>query len=232
MNTDPLTPEERRRLEEMPSPLPEPFEEETLVHEEPMPTHTNEPVEPIPPAAPPPPARRDRTGLKVLGWLLLILILFGGGFALAYFWLYQPAAVENRQLRSDLEAQTTEFNETRLELTQRSSELENLQTDLTSSSSDLDEAEIYLAINRLQNDILIARLALADNDEITARQAMRVAEDDLEDLRPVVEDATLVDDLAERLETAREALGSQNNRAEDTLRLLNENLALMADRLR
>lgn len=245
-NNEPLRPENREPEPDETGPLapepedvsPEPesrvqsFEappHEEVIMEEPVPVPSFPEPEPAPVMPPPP---RRRTGLWFLLGLLLALLLFGGGYALAYFSRYQPAAEQVRELQASSAETQTQLDQTGEQLTQRESELEVSREAAAAAEAALADSQNQALLNGLQNDVLVARLALANEDLLTARQALRLAESDLEELRAVSSDEGMIDDLAARLDDARSAMGEDPDAAGVELRLLSDNIVLLQEQFR
>ncbi|HZW04618.1 MAG TPA: hypothetical protein VFF68_11870 [Anaerolineaceae bacterium] len=229
--TGPLTPEPEALSPEAESGVQSfeapPHEEVSM--EEPVPETPFPAPEPAPVAPPPP---RRRTGTWILLSLLLALLLFGGGYALAYFTRYQPAAEQMRELQASSAETQTQLDQTGEQLAQRESELEVSRETAAAAEAALAESQNQALLNGLQNDVLVARLALANEDLLTARQALRLAESDLEELRAISPDEGMVDDLAARLEDARSAMGEDPDAAGVELRLLSDNIVLLQEQFR
>lgn len=181
------------------------------------------------PAAPPPPPRGRRTGLIVLGGLLLALLLFGGGYLLAYLTQFRPAAEQVSTLQAASAEMQSQLDETSAQLNQRESELQTSQAAAAAAETALSESQNRLLLNNLQNDVLVARLALANEDLLTARQALRLAQSDIDALREIAADGEMVDDLAARLEDARSAMSEDPAAAGVELRLLSDNIVLLQE---
>lgn len=200
------------------------YTEEAVMEE---PVGVSEPLEVEEPAAPARPRRRWLNW--ILGGLASALLLFLAGFLLAYFLLYRPA----EQARLDLSEQLAEQQELLAQANQTIDDLDvelaAAQAALAAQTEEAGLASAQAALEQMNGHVLIARLALAEEDELTARQALRLVAGDVQTLREEGLDAELVDMLAERLQAAQTALAGEDlEAAREQLRLMSENIQLVS----
>lgn len=235
--TEPPESERREPEPEEIGPLPaeEQMAAEPFAPSEPEMAAVEEPAAEAPPPAGepvPPPAPRRRTGAIVLGSLLLALLLFGCGYLLSYLTQYRPAAEQLSALQNTSAELQAQLDETNAQLEQREAELQSSQAAAADGEAALNESQNRLLLTTLQKDVLTARLALANEDLLTVRQALRLAQSDIDALREIADDGEMIDDLEARLDEARRTLSEDPAAAGEELRLLSENIALLQDRFR
>jgi chromosome segregation ATPase len=126
--------------------------------------------------------------LRALGRaLIVIIILVAVGAALVEFLRYQP-------LKKEIMALQTSATQTAADLQARQADLQRASQGLSSARGEtkdiqtqLDTTAARLNVLRVQNQVLSARLALANKDTSGAQKALTAAEGYLKSLIPQVE---------------------------------------------
>lgn len=136
------------------------------------------------------PTKFQRFLRKALIWLGVGVVLFFAGFATFYFTLYQP--------------KVDALNQTQAQLTQAQSDLQSLESELADANSQVDalsQADAHQALLSVMVDIYTARLALAQEDTVSAKSALLNTADTLDEITDqiAVFDAGLADTLPQRL---------------------------------
>jgi TolA-binding protein len=109
--------------------------------------------------------RLARTGLR---WALGIFIVFGIGFLVALFALYQPAINETREVQSELESANEQIADLQAEVSALEGEIDSLQgvqEQADELQAQLDENEVEMLILRARASVAQARLSLFTEEE-------------------------------------------------------------------
>lgn len=136
------------------------------------------------------PTKFQRFLRKALIWLGVGVVLFAAGFATFYFTLYRPKA--------------DALNQTEAQLTQAQSDVQSLESDLADANSQLDalaQADAHRALLSVIADIYAARLALTEEDTVSAKSALLNTADTLNEITDQIAafDSGLATTLPQRL---------------------------------
>ncbi len=204
-----------------------PSEENPVEKETPMPENTpaetegeldtsfavaSEPVKP-----------RPSWAQKALPWVIVTLVSLLVGFAIGFFLLYLPANTGLKQVQTDLSELQGKLDSTTQELETTQSNLSQAQSDAEKAQAAADTLTFNLALSRVQANVGLARLALAQTDLLTARQELSAADTNLKELVKGL-DAETAKALQDRLSAIRIQLNSDSKKAVEELRILGENL--------
>ncbi|MEJ2757004.1 MAG: hypothetical protein P8046_00855 [Anaerolineales bacterium] len=127
---------------------------------------------------------------KALIWLGVGAVVFLAGFATFYFALYQP--------------KVNTLDQTQAQLTQAQSDIQDLETQLADAQSQVDnlnEEVSHRALLSVMVDIYAARLALVQEDSVSAKAALSTTSATLSEITDVIAgfDSGLADTLPNRL---------------------------------
>lgn len=154
----------------------------------------------------------------LIGILLLVI-----GAAAIFFPLYLPLSRDAGGLRSERDT-----------LAQRATQVEGtlsaVQTQLSGLQGRSTSLQALSSLYKLQSDVSIARMALANKDSNSAAQALTYASTDLEALAPFVQETTVLNGLRSRLSSASSAVQTNPDRAETELATFVQNLLLLENR--
>lgn len=167
-------------------------------------------------------------GRRILVWATLVAMLFAAGFFAAYFLLYVP--IQTREAGLLLKAQELESTKTQLASTEQL--LADTQAKLETAEGDTVRLKRISDLLKVQHALVTARLALMEQDTLTASQAVELAQTDLNSLLTGLDEPDTVKALQERMAAARTALkGKVINQAMEELRSLDENLSFLYQRI-
>jgi len=187
---------------------------------------TNEEMTPTPIIQPLPPRRP--MGKRILTWVTLIAVLFALGFFTTYFLLYVPLQTR----ANDLTLKAQELESTKAQLSTTETQLADTQTKLDSAANAVKRLEQQTSLLKVQHALVTARLALMEQDTLTATQAVDLAQTDLDDLLADLNEPETVKALQDRMTKVRTALGSKEvNAAMAELRIMDENLSFLYERI-
>jgi hypothetical protein len=143
-----------------------------------------------------------------LTWLLIFVVVFLAGAATLYFWQLRPT-------------QDT-LEQTQMELDHANQSIVDLQAELDQADFDMS----YAAFLEVQADVYAARLALVDEDTLSAKAALANTQDFLEMILEDVAgfDQALADSLPQRLSLIVTNLDADVERAILDAELLSEDL--------
>lgn len=180
-----------------------------------------EEIEPGPTPAKPESAFR-RFLRRAVRWVLALAIAFALG-ALAVAWLfYRPKVEELGQARAGLQQAQGQITELQAEVERLSA----LDAERQTLQANLETMETRLAILSALEDIQAARLALATEDEASARASLSNTASALEGLanRVEPEQRDLLEAMQNRLKLALEEMGRDAFAAQSDLGVLAANL--------
>lgn len=195
-----------------------------------MPGETAQPQGPEAHPVPEPGAEKTKAAQKApsrgsafLRNLLIGILLLVAGAAAIFFPLYLPLSRDAGNLRTERDS-----------LAQRSTQMEGTLSAVQTQVSELQTASTSLqalsSLYKLQSDVSIARMALANKDGNSAAQALTYAGTDLEALAPFVQEGTVLNGLRSRLSSASSAVQTNPDRAESELAIFVQNLLLLENR--
>ena len=195
-----------------------------------MPGETAQPQGPEGQPAPQPAAEKPQPAKKApsrgrvfLRSLLIGILLLVIGAAAIFFPLYLPLSRDAGGLRSERDT-----------LAQRATQVEGtlsvVQTQLSGLQGRSTSLQALSSLYKLQSDVSIARMALANKDSNSAAQALTYASTDLEALAPFVQETTVLNGLRSRLSSASSAVQTNPDRAETELATFVQNLLLLENR--
>ena len=184
-------------------------------------SENEEKMETPPMMPPPPPPHRRPLGRRLLTWGTLAALLFALGFFVAYFMLFQPA-----------QAKAQVLDATQAQLTTTEQQLADAQAKLDTATVDVKRLSQQVDLLKVQHALTTARLALMEQDTLTATQAVELAQTDLDSLLAGLSEAETVKAISDRMGKVRTALaGKQVNAALSELRTLDENLSFLYQRI-
>lgn len=154
------------------------------------------------------------------------------GMALIFFTLYLPASQQLKSVQAKLDENTVKLETAQKDLGAANTELAELKTRFANTNSQLEKANLSLQLFKMQMDVSYARLALGTNDNNTGRQALTLAEKDLQLLLVVLPQGDLSKGLQERMTNIRTYLTANPAKALEELRILGENLSMISDSMR
>lgn len=174
------------------------------------------------------PARRFNSYLI---WAIVLLVVFSLGLLTGYLWLYAPARQLLSTAQTDLQAANQKLDETSATLDATEQELADLKLKYQLIEQGVAQNDLYISLLQAQHDIALARLALTQQDTLTATTTVELLQKDMEPLYALLEADTAAA-LKEQVNGVRDALKSrQVNQAIEDLRRLNDNLALISTRI-
>lgn len=149
-------------------------EEELPVEEQPSPPEAETPT-PVEERPPEPPSRVNRFLRSALRWVTAVAVIFALGVGTTWLVQVRPRVEEARALGSDLETATKEVDTLRGELEAARARVDSLESEAKRLRSQLEEAartEQRLALLSVLLDVTSARLAMAEDDVVTAKAAL------------------------------------------------------------
>jgi len=175
-----------------------------------------------------PPSKNDKTSpqlKKILTWASVIIGSLAIGFFLAYFLLYRPAMLETSRLNGELNTATTQISSLENQLADANTELTDARAQYGNAASELTSVSFELTLAKLKQDIILARLAYNEADNLTARQALSQADTHLAELIPLIKEAETAKVLQERLTAIHKVEKTNSKKALEELRIFSENLS-------
>ncbi len=177
--------------------------------------------EELPPVMPPPLPQKRHAERRLLTWFTLTALLFALGFFVAYFVLYQPA-----------QAKAQILDATKAQLITTEQQLTDTQAKLDTASTGVKRLDQQVNLLKVQHALTTARLALMEQDTLTATQAVDLAQTDLDSLLANLNEPETVKALQGRMTKVRSALASKEiNTALSELRTMDENLSFLYQRI-
>ncbi len=174
------------------------------------------------------PARRFNS---ILIWAIVLIVVFSLGLLTGYLWLYAPTRQLLTAAQTDLQATTQELGEKTTALDAAEQELGDLKLKYQIAEQGAMQNELYTNLLRSRYDIARARLALTQQDTLTAVTSLDLLKADIEPVYAALEAETATA-LREQVDKIDEGLKArQVNDAMDALRRLDDNLALISERI-
>ena len=167
----------------------------------------------------------------------LFVIAFGFGLLAAYFVIYRPVRAQYDAAVSDVQALAGQLNDANISITALEGEQTVLESTLTIQQQELDLSNYRVYFLVAKNDVLRARLALADAANQPGGPTALAAMDDLEthlaDLLPYVkaDDPVLADLLTGRLDVVNAELARDSEQARVELENFYSNLLELVAKL-
>lgn len=184
-----------------------------------------------------PPAEVDQSAsrkssnplMRRVGLVVAALVL---GMAIIFFALYLPVNQQLKAAQTRLDETSVKLEAAQKELGTTTTELAELKTRFANTNDQLGKANLSLQLFKMQMDVSYARLALGTNDNNTGRQALTLAEKDLQLLLVNLPQGDLSKGLTERMTNIRTYLTADPAKALEELRILGENLSMISDSMR
>lgn len=171
---------------------------------------------------------------KALIWFVILALVFLSGIIVSQLTGVNP-------LRSSLQEITTENMDRAATIDDLESQLEAAQSELSDTKNALSDTQDSLSettqmlaaaeeeqqkqINlfELQYNIALARVAVSNQDRLSARQSLNLAEKNLESLEDHL-DADTLEIIQERIDNAQRTINNNLTNTAEELRTLSENL--------
>lgn len=178
---------------------------------------------------------------KMTGWLrkfliglVIVVLVFAAGFIVSQIVYTSPTrsaldlvTKEKIQLQKELSAERDKLAASQNDLEGKNAELTVTQSDLRSAESKIEQLQSDSIFNRnleeLKYHVTLTRIALLNQDKLTARQALNLAQDNLDKLSPLL-DTDNLDAVEQRLADAYTLSIGNIEKALEELRTLTENL--------
>ena len=178
---------------------------------------------------------------KMTGWLrkfliglVIVALIFAAGFIVSQIVYTSPTrsaldlvTKEKIQLQKELSAERDKLAASQNDLEGKKAELTVTQSDLRSAESKIEQLQSDSIFNRnleeLKYHVTLTRIALLNQDKLTARQALNLAQDNLDKLSPLL-DTDNLDAVEQRLADAYTLSIGNIEKALEELRTLTENL--------
>lgn len=156
----------------------------------------------------------------------VILILFGAGFLIAYFFWARPAQQQVAQVQSRLEQAQRDLSSAETRMAESEGQVRNMQTQVEQAHAEVEQAQNLAALQTVRTDIAVARLALANKDGPSARNALVQAQNNLAKLLPALKaaDEGLANSVAGRLDIILNELNRDPTTAISDMDILSRNL--------
>jgi chromosome segregation ATPase len=165
---------------------------------------------------------------------LIIALIFTAGFIVAQIAYTSPVrsaleqvSTEKTQLQEKLASVQDELAASQNDLEGKTAELTVTQSDLRTAESTIEQLKSNEIFNRnldeIKYHVALARIALLNQDKLTARQALNLAQDDLDELSPLLK-ADNLQAVKQRLADAYALSIADIGKALEELRTLTENL--------
>jgi cytoskeletal protein RodZ len=150
-------------------------------------------------------SRANRFLVRTLRWLVGILIVMGLGALLVIFALYRPM----QQTLGESRSQGEQASQRIAELESQVETLSTLEAKNKQLQAELDKAELHMAILSARADVATAQVALAQEDQAKARQALNKTPQTLKKIEGLVKpsDKQLATYMQERLDLAVKGIG-------------------------
>ena len=123
------------------------------------------------------PARRFNSYLI---WAIVLLIVFSLGLLTGYLWLYAPTRQLLSTAQTDLQAANQKLDETSTTLDATKQELADLKLKYQLIEQGVAQNDLYISLLQAQHDIALARLALTQQDTLTATTTVELLQKDIE----------------------------------------------------
>ena len=129
------------------------------------------------------PEPRSRQILRVaVRWLIILLVIFGAGAFVAYWFLYRPARAET----SAINAQLAQANQQIADLQSQVNQLKPLGTENQRLQKELNTAQQHIQILTALSEVNAARAALADQNLSEAKAQLDKLSQNLDALQTTV----------------------------------------------
>lgn len=133
-------------------------------------------------------SRFGRFMRSALRTLLLLAVVFGLGALTVYYFLYRPVIDQLNAARAERDTAVQQLETAEQGLQQAQSDLE-LANGRAESASEMLEVEVArVAVLRAMNDLTRARMALAEEDQEAALQALTDSEAQLQEVLPTLQE--------------------------------------------
>lgn len=181
--------------------------------------------------------RVGRVMRPLLRGAALFMIAFGFGLLAAYFVMYQPMRAQYDAAFNDVKALAVQLNDANTSITALEEEQKAMQSTLALQQEEIDLSNYRVYFLIAKNDVLRARLALADTSDgpggPAALAALNELETHLADLLPYVEadDPVLANLLTSRLDVVQAELVRDSGQAKVELESFYSNLLELEDTL-
>ncbi len=171
---------------------------------------------------------------KTLIWFVILVLVFLSGVIVSQLTSVTPLrnnlfSVTNQSIeqRTEIEDLKAELESTQNELSDTKSELSDTRAMFTESNQTLvasqQELQRQTGLLDLKFNIAEARVAAANEDKLSLRQSLNLAEKNLAQLEDILE-PEIYEIIQERLETIQKSTKSNLTKAVEELRMLSENL--------
>ncbi len=171
---------------------------------------------------------------KGLFYLLSIVLLLLIGYLISFFTTTLPNSKTIQSLSSQLSEKDTALTDLQNQYDQATSNLQTMHTSLQQMKSDLDSLQaesqqatsnqaFNLNLVNLKYEIGIARMSIINQDTLSARQALSLANNHFEAIRTNL-DAEISSGIQDRLLNIQKLITTNTTKAADELRTLAENL--------
>jgi chromosome segregation ATPase len=171
---------------------------------------------------------------KSLIWIVILVLVFLSGVILSQLTSVTPLRNNLKDITSQNINHLEEISELKAELESTKSELADTKSNLSDSRESLSESNQNLQTSEnekqrqtnlleLQYNIAMARVAITNEDKLSARQSVNLAEDNLAQLDGLL-DSEIYEILQERLDSIQQNVKSNLTKAAEELRMLSENL--------
>ena len=185
-------------------------------------------------SAEPKPEKTNRWLRKSLIGLVIVVLIFAAGFIVAQIAYTSPirsslqqVTTEKSQLQEKLNSVQDQLATSQNDLESKTAELTVTQSDLRTAESTIEQLKSNDTFNRnleeIKYHVALARIALLNQDKLTARQALNLAQNNLDELSPLLESDNL-QAVKQRLTDAYSLSIADFGKALEELRTLTENL--------
>lgn len=168
-------------------------------------------------------SRMNRFLVRTLRWLVGILIVMGLGALLVIFTLYKPL----QQTLGKSQSQGEQANQRVAELESQVETLSTLEAKNKQLQAELDKADLHIAILSARADVASAQVALAQEDQAKARQALKETPQTLKNIEGLLKpsDKQQATYMQDRLNLAVKGIGVNAYAATSDLDVLATSLA-------
>ena len=171
---------------------------------------------------------------KTLIGIVIVVLIFAAGFIVAQIAYTSPirssleqVTTEKSQLQEKLNSVQDQLATSQNDLESKTAELTVTQSDLRTAKSTIEQIKSNEIFNRnleeIKYHVALARIALLKQDKLTARQALNLAQNNLDELSPLLETDNL-QAVKQRLTDAYSLSIADIGKALEELRTLTENL--------
>lgn len=171
---------------------------------------------------------------KTLIWFVILVLVFLSGVIVSQLTSVTPLrnnlqniTRQNIDHLAEIDELKTELDSTKNDLSNTKSELSDIRSTLSESNQTLaasqQELQRQTSLLDLKFNIAEARVAAANQDKLSLRQSLNLAEKNLDQLQDILE-PEIYEIIQERLETIQKTAKSNLTKAAEELRMLSENL--------